>query len=311
MLSLWYSDLYTNGLDEEARFPRERYRRVRAGLRYAEECGKIEFREAGPLALEPVLRIHDREYVERFLGGNLSEREQRRIGLRPWKREIVERTLVLTNGTVEATREAIESGGIAGNVGGGTHHAYENFGSGYCIFNDLAIAAREAQETLGVGSVLILDLDVHQGDGTAAIFEGDPTVRTVSLHCGTNFPFRKMRSDRDVSLAEGMDDDAYLCILERVLAEEARIQQWDLILFQAGVDVLVTDRLGHLALSEEGVRERNKKVFAFAAAVDAPLVVTMGGGYGMPLDTSVRAHCNLFEDAALNSLPAGIQEDRN
>ena len=265
----------------------------------ARRTGAVAFREAEALPVEDLTLAHDPGYVGSFLDGTLDERAVRRIGLRPWTEAIVERTLLLTNGTVEATRHVVENGGIGGNLAGGTHHAYADFGSGYCIFNDLALAARMAQRDYeAVRRVLVLDLDVHQGDGTAAIFERDPTVRTVSLHCGKNFPFRKMRSDLDVPLEPGTKDDAYLATLRRVLDEEFEQFPPDLVLYQAGVDGLAADRLGHLCLSREGLRRRNSLVFEAARGADAPVVVTMGGGYAEPIEASAAAHVDLFRQAA-------------
>ncbi|MCL4111557.1 UNVERIFIED_CONTAM: hypothetical protein GTU68_056229 [Idotea baltica] len=300
MLNLWYHPIYTDGLDPGARFPRERYQLVRAGLEGIEDVGGICWNRPEAIAVEDLLLAHDSDYVDEFLAGTLSEEKIRRIGLRPWTEEIVERTLILTNGTVEATRHVLEKGGSAraGNLGGGTHHAYFDFGSGYCIFNDLAIAARIAQRDFGVGRVLILDLDVHQGDGTAAIFEEDPSVRTVSFHCGKNFPFRKMQSDHDEIFEEGTKDEEFLRALESRLRNETEIFKPDLILFQAGVDPLATDRLGHLEMTHEGLRKRNALVFSHGEEQGIPLVVTMGGGYGVPIETSVAAHTDLFLQAA-------------
>ncbi len=300
MLPIWYSPIYTDGLDPEARFPRERYRLVREALSSSVEDGRIRWAEPDRLPVDELLLAHDRSYRDAFLDGSLSEEKKRRIGLRPWTEVIVERTLQLTQGTVLATRHVCEHGGIAANLGGGTHHAYRDFGSGYCIFNDLAVAARIAQRDYGVGRVLILDLDVHQGDGTAALFEDDLSVETVSFHCGKNFPFRKMTSDLDVIFAEETGDVEYLARLGKFLEEQASQTRPDLILYQAGVDTLKTDRLGHLAMTQEGIRRRNEMVYRFAATAEIPLVVTMGGGYGEPIATSVSAHADVFIQAASN-----------
>ncbi|MDF1756018.1 MAG: histone deacetylase [Verrucomicrobiales bacterium] len=298
MLPIWYSPIYTEGLDPKARFPRERYRLVQERLAAATVSGGISFRRPCPVSREDLLLAHAPDYVDNFIKGQLDEAVVRRIGLRPWTEVIVERTLILTGGTVEATAWAIENHGFAANLGGGTHHAYYDFGSGYCIFNDLAVAARVAQRDFGIGSVLILDLDVHQGDGTAAIFENDDSVTTVSFHCEKNFPFRKMTSDFDVPLEEGTDDVTYLDKLVCFLRRELSPMDIDFIYFQAGVDPLASDRLGHLTLSREGLMERNQLIFDFARAKDAPLVITMGGGYSDPIDPSVEAHADLFLQAA-------------
>ncbi len=301
MLHLWYSSIYTEGLSPEARFPRDRYRLVRAGLEATRREGLVFFHEPDVISLDDIRLAHASGYVDRFVAGGLEDKEIRRIGLKPWTPLMVERTRILTHGTVLATRQVLEHGGIAGNVGGGTHHSYYDFGSGYCIFNDLAIAARVAQRDYDVGKILVLDLDVHQGDGTAAIFERDPTVRTVSVHCQENFPFRKMNSDVDVPIAKGTGDGAYLTNVERVIREQ--VEPWgpELILYQAGVDVLKTDRLGHLELTPAGVARRNELVFEMRRRLgDIPMVVTMGGGYGEPLETSCRAHVELFCQAMGN-----------
>lgn len=297
MFPIWYAPIYTDGLDPEARFPRERYRLVRSGLAEWERSKQLSFVEPEPLDTDLLGLIHEEGYCEDFLNGTLSAEKKRRIGLRPWTEAIVERTLILTNGTVSATRHVCEQDGFAANLGGGTHHAYYDFGSGYCIFNDLAISARVAQREYGRKRILILDLDVHQGDGTAALFEGDPTVETVSFHCGKNFPFRKMVSDLDVVLEEGAGDSAFLSRLEQFLSERAARALPDLILFQGGVDGLATDRLGHLTMTDAGMRTRNALVFEFACAHEIPLVITMGGGYGDPIATSVEAHLDLFRQA--------------
>ncbi|MDF1823806.1 MAG: histone deacetylase [Verrucomicrobiales bacterium] len=298
MLPIWYSPIYTDGLDPAARFPRERYRLVREALADLEVDGGIVFEEPGrldPAALSPV---HDEAYVRAFLEGSLEESMVRRIGLRPWTQVMVERTLILTGGTVEATERAISGGGFAANLGGGTHHAYHDFGSGYCIFNDLAVAARIAQRNHGIGRVAIIDLDVHQGDGTAAIFDDDSSVFTVSFHCQKNFPFRKMTSDIDVPLEEGTGDADYLEKLEQFFLCEMEALEFDLILFQAGVDALASDRLGHLSLTRAGLKRRNEIVLQFAQGKGVPLVITMGGGYGEPIGTSISAHADLFRQAA-------------
>ncbi len=299
MLQLWHDPIYTAGIHPEARFPRERYDLVRAGLSGLDCSHRIQFREPdGPLPLVDLAQVHCANYVDRFLSGSLPADVRRRIGLEPWIEAIVERTLILTHGTVSATRWSIENREVAGNLGGGTHHAYRDFGSGYCIFNDLAVSARIAQRDYGCRRILILDLDVHQGDGTAALFEGDQSVRTVSFHCIDNFPDHKTRSDLDVAFPKEAGDDEYLKALERVLSEESSRELPDVVLFQAGVDSLSTDRLGHLSLTQAGLRRRNDLVLSFAENYSLPLVVTMGGGYGEPLETSVRAHVDLFRQAA-------------
>tara|TARA_R110002096_G_scaffold4501_28_gene21241 strand:+ start:2645 stop:3553 length:909 start_codon:yes stop_codon:yes gene_type:complete len=299
MLHLWHAPIYTDGIAPEARFPRERYARVRRGIEELGPSERVWFHEPEKLpCLDDLHLAHCPDYTSRFLTGSLGDKECKRIGLQPWTDAIVERTLILTNGTISATRKIAESGGVAGNLGGGTHHAYFDFGSGYCIFNDLAISARIAQRDHGMKRVLILDLDVHQGDGTAAIFENDPTVRTVSFHCGDNFPFRKMRSDHDQVFAKNTGDDEYLETLHEFLESEFERFEPDILFYQAGVDGLITDRLGQLSLTRGGLQTRNQLVFQFAKDHHLPLLITMGGGYGEPLETSIAAHVDVFLQAA-------------
>ena len=247
---------------------------------------------------QEILLVHGMDYVDRFFNHQLSEKEIRRIGLRPWKKEIVERTLRLTGGALQAMEQVLIRGRtIAGNMAGGTHHAFREVGAGYCIFNDLAICAEQALVHAGVEKILILDLDVHQGDGTAKIFENDERVFTVSLHGKNNFPFRKQVSDWDLEFENDTEDGEYLETLEDVLAKLA-LMQFDLIFFQAGVDGLASDALGLLNLTREGLKKRNEKVFDWRDNLDLPMVIFMGGGYAQPIEDTVDAFTDLFMEAA-------------
>jgi acetoin utilization deacetylase AcuC-like enzyme len=214
----------------------------------------------------------------------------RRIGF-PWSEALVRRTLASVGGTLAATRDALSTG-FGGNLAGGTHHAFRGEGSGFCVFNDLAIAIRAN----GVRAAVI-DLDVHQGDGTAAIFEGASDVLTVSVHGENNFPFRKQRSAIDIGLPDGTGDEAYL---EQVRAVLARVTEFrpEIVFFQSGVDGLAGDRLGRLSLTHEGLRERDRLVFEFVRGRGIPVVVTLGGGYAQPIERTVVAHANTFRVAA-------------
>ena len=294
MLSLYYDAIYTEGLDPSVRFPRERYRLLAQRL---QQHPGIRMQRPRLASREEILRAHHAPYVDDFLAGTLSAESIRRIGLRPWTPAIVERTRRITGGSLQALEDALRSGGIAGNMAGGTHHAYYDCGSGYCIFNDLAICALTALRQPEIGRVLLLDLDVHQGDGTAAILAGHPDLFTCSVHCASNFPFRKQQSDLDVHLADDTDDRTYLSCLERTL-DKIRPQDFDLILYQAGVDPLAADALGKLALTREGLRQRNQRVFAYHEQYRIPMVIFMGGGYAEPIEASVDAFEDLFHDAA-------------
>ena len=295
--ALWYHPLYTDGIHPEARFPRDRYRLLLDRLKGSEANGLIAVHAPKAIARERLLLAHDADYVDRFLAGELTEKEEKRIGLTPWTPAMIERTQVLIGGAVEAMEHALVHGGMTGNMAGGTHHAHRDFGSGYCVFNDLAVCALHAVENLGVKRVAILDLDVHQGDGTASILADEPRACTISVHCSTNFPFRKSVSDHDLPVPPESGDDVYLNTVREALGICEAFNP-DLILYQAGVDGLEADALGKLNVSREGMRQRNHLVFEAAQSLDVPLVVFMGGGYAKPIDASLDAFYDLFTDAA-------------
>lgn len=300
MLALYYSEIYSAAIAEEARFPRLRYRWVR------EELDRRRLRASffAPPEVQPgeLQRVHDPDYVAAFLERRLDERAQRRIGLVPWTPLTVPRTLQLVGGSLAATRHALHTHGVAGNLGGGTHHAHRDYGSGFCVFNDLAVAARAALEEFGLRRILIVDLDVHQGDGTATLFAQEPRVFTFSLHCGKNFPFRKAKSDLDVELPVGAGDEAYLQALDRHLPELFYAQRPELVLYQAGVDPLGADHLGRLALTRAGLQARNARVYGLVEEAQVPLVIFMGGGYARPLERSIECHADVYEQAAALAL---------
>jgi len=292
---LWYHPLYTDGIHPEARFPRDRYQLLLNRLNASDVQQRITLHRPEPIQRDLLLLAHDADYVDRFLAGELTDKEEKRIGLTPWTPSMIQRTRVLMSGAVEATEHVLKHGGAAGNMAGGTHHAHRDFGSGYCVFNDLAVCARHAIEHLGVERVAIVDLDVHQGDGTATILSDEPRACTISVHCSTNFPFRKSVSDHDLPVAPGSGDEVYLDTVREAL-DICTAFEPDLILYQAGVDGLEADALGKLNVSREGMRQRNHLVFE--AAGDVPLVVFMGGGYAKPIDASLDSFFDLFSDAA-------------
>ena len=298
---LYYHPLYSDGLDRTARFPVDRYRLLAKRLRDLDPFGQIAIKEPRLARREEILCVHDELYVESFLSGNLSEKEVRRIGLKPWKKEIIPRTLRLVGGALEGLDEVLSGLPLAGNMAGGTHHAFRGEGSGYCIFNDLAVCAESALARPGIERILILDLDVHQGDGTAEIFSGDKRVFTVSLHGESNFPFRKKKSDLDYGFEDGTSDMEYLNTLDEVLGFLSG-ENFDLVFFQAGVDGLASDALGLLNLTRAGMRERNQRVFEWRRKIDRPLLVFMGGGYAKPIEDTVDAFCDLFLAAARESV---------
>ena len=294
---LWYHAIYTDGIHPEARFPRERYRMLLSRLQDCEAFAHMSLKTPEPVHRSDLLLVHDVDYVDRFLNGELEEKEQKRIGLTPWTSTMVDRTLYLMGGAVEATRHAVLHGGITGNMAGGTHHAHRDFGSGYCVFNDLAVCAMHALTSLDVRRVAVLDLDVHQGDGTATIFAHEPRVCTVSVHCQTNFPFRKAVSDHDLPLPPDSDDEIYLETVREAL-DICLAFEPDLMLFQAGVDGLNADALGKLNVTREGMRTRNHMVFETVRQHQLPTVIFMGGGYAKPIERSLDAFYDLFTAGA-------------
>jgi acetoin utilization deacetylase AcuC-like enzyme len=290
MPRLFYCDHHVLPLPPGHKFPAEKYALLRA-----------EIEREGGYTLEPApfadpARIelaHDPPYVRAILDGSVDPRVMRRIGF-PWSEQLVRRTLGSVGGTLAATADALATG-FGGNLAGGTHHAFYSEGAGFCVFNDLAVAIRSHRLRAAV-----IDLDVHQGDGTAAIFAGDPNVLTVSLHGENNFPFRKQQSAIDVALPDGTGDAAYLDRLEETLPAVGAFHP-EIVFYQSGVDGLEGDRLGRLSLTHAGLIERDRMVFRFVREYSLPLVITLGGGYSNPIDRTVIAHANTFR-AALGDL---------
>lgn len=291
-LHLSYCDHYHFPLPSGHKFPLAKYRLLREDLSTDERFRLWAAELAEP---EDIQRVHDHRFIEEFLTGTLPPAAMRRIGF-PASPELVKRTLASVGGTLGATRAALESG-FGGTLAGGTHHAYRNEGSGFCVFNDLAIAVAWARAHYGIKRASIVDLDVHQGDGTASLFAEDPEVFTLSLHGERNFPFRKQHSRLDVPLRDGTADEEYLAGLRPAL-EQALAFGPDMVLFQAGVDALKTDRLGRLALTPEGMARRDALVISQVRATNIPLVIALGGGYSDPIEHTVRAHAATFRTAA-------------
>ncbi len=295
--TLYYHEIYSSGLDPSARFPVSRYELLHQRLLEEDRGGLIRWKTPEKASIEDLLLVHEEDYTKRFLQGRLSDKEMRRIGLRPWRDSIVERTLCLTGGALGALDLILHGHPIAGNMAGGTHHAFRGEGAGYCIFNDLAICAEKALQEKEINRILILDLDVHQGDGTAEIFHQDDRVFTVSLHGVHNFPFRKKISDLDLAFENNTGDEEYLTALSDTLGL-LKERKFDLLFFQAGVDGLVSDALGLLSLSRDGLAKRNKLVFDWCEEMNIPMLIFMGGGYAKPIEDSVDAFTDLFMEAA-------------
>jgi acetoin utilization deacetylase AcuC-like enzyme len=288
-MRLFPSDRYPLPLPEGHSFPAAKYGLLRRRLE-AHAAAGVDLRFVEPHAAtdEELLRVHDRGYVGRVLAGTLSKDEQRRIGF-PWSPALVERSLRSTGAAVDAAAAAVEDG-VAASLAGGTHHAGTSWGEGYCVFNDTAVAAREMQARGGIRRVLILDCDVHQGNGTAEIFAADPSVFTMSIHGARNFPLRKHPSSLDVPLADGADDAAYLSALAPAVQESFRRGRPDLVFYIAGADPYEHDRLGRLRLSRRGLVDRDRLVLAAARTAGVPVAIVLGGGYSADLEAIVDIH---------------------
>ena len=296
-LSIWYHPIYTNGIHPEARFPRDRYTKLVSKLQSDRCSSQFFFKQPTEANRDELIVAHNPEYVYNFLNQNLTEKEIKRIGLTPWTPQIIPRTLLLMGGAIAALEHVLKNGGIAGNLAGGTHHAHYDFGSGYCIFNDLAVCSLLALSRYKLTKIAVIDLDVHQGDGTATILQDVDQVLTISVHCKQNFPFRKSESDYDLELPANAGDEEMLETVAQALDITKQFTP-ELILFQAGVDGLATDALGKLNISREGMKRRNEMVFDFAVEHSIPTVVFMGGGYSDPIDFTIEAFHDLFLSAS-------------
>ncbi len=296
-MRLFPSDRYPLPLPEGHRFPAAKYGLLRRRLEaHAAAGAALEFVEPHAATDEELLRVHDRGYVGRVLSGTLTKDEQRRIGF-PWSEPLVERSLRSTGAAIDAAAAAIEDG-VAASLAGGTHHAGTSWGEGFCVFNDTAVATREMQARGAVRRVLILDCDVHQGNGTAEIFAADPTVFTMSIHGARNFPLRKHPSSLDVPLDDGTDDETYLAALAPAVATSFDRGRPDLVFYIAGADPYEHDRLGRLRLTKQGLVDRDRLVLDAARAAGVPLAIVLGGGYSADLDAIVDIHATTMLLAA-------------
>ncbi|MBF5043627.1 histone deacetylase [Aggregicoccus sp. 17bor-14] len=288
-------DGYEVPLPEGHRFPMGKYRLLRERLLARGVLRPGELHPSEPVAREVLARVHTPGYLDALFEGRLSEAELRRLGF-PWSEALLLRSRASVGGTLAAARAALQEG-VAGNLAGGTHHAFPGHGEGYCVFNDIAVAIRALQAEGALERAVVVDLDVHQGNGTAAVFEGDARVFTFSMHGEHNFPFRKQRSSRDVGLPDGTGDADYLEALARHLPEVLEAAGAELLFYQAGVDALAEDALGRLSLSHAGLRERDRSVLEAAWHRGLPVVLTLGGGYAKPLDATLEAHVGTYEVA--------------
>ncbi len=288
---LFYTDNHVLPLPPGHRFPIEKYRLLRELL---EADGHFKLEPASLADLATIKQAHDPEYVQAFVEGKLSDAAMRRIGF-PWSEGLVKRTLASVGSTLSATEEALTHG-WSGTLAGGTHHAFRAEGSGFCVFNDIAVAIQQLRAQRTIRRAAVVDLDVHQGDGTAEIFRKDEDVLTLSIHCKNNFPLRKQQSCIDVELDAGIGDETYLQELAKVLPQ-IQASRPEIIFYQSGVDGLAEDRLGKLKLTQAGLRERDRQVMQLAKSTRVPLVITLGGGYANPIRLTAEAHANTFRTA--------------
>jgi acetoin utilization deacetylase AcuC-like enzyme len=293
---VWSSARYTFPLPDDHRFPIAKYELLRRRVLTDGLIAPEHLHEPARPSRDDLRRVHTADYVDRFEDGRLTSDEMRRIGF-PWSPALVERSYRAVGGTCEAARAALQTG-VTMNLAGGTHHAFADHGEGFCVFNDVAVAIRMLQHARLVRRAAIIDLDVHQGNGTHAIFAGDPDVFTFSMHGGRNYPFHKVAGDLDVELADGAVDDDYLDALARHLPSVLARSSPDLAIYLAGADAHEGDRLGRLKLSFEGLARRDALVLEHCREIGIPVAITIAGGYGHDIEDTVRVHLNTVRLAA-------------
>ncbi len=292
MLKIAWSEEYHHPLPKNHRFPMEKYSLIPEQLLYEGTVNEDSFFKPKPLPVNDILAVHDSEYWLKLKNLKLSRSEERKTGF-PLSTELVQRELIITQGTLDCAFYALENG-CAFNVAGGTHHAYRDRGEGFCLLNDAAVASQHLLDNKILEKILIVDLDVHQGNGTAKIFENEDRVFTFSMHGEKNYPIKKEKSDLDIEMPDGTGDKEYLSILKSHLPKLLDTVNPQIIFFQSGVDILATDKLGRLGLTKEGCKQRDEFVFKTAKANNVPVVVTMGGGYSEKISDIVDAHANTY-----------------
>jgi acetoin utilization deacetylase AcuC-like enzyme len=295
-LPLIFHPIYSQlDLPKNHRFPIEKYLSLKdAAIQTHSSLVNIHLVEH-PITQSQLVQIHDTDYINDFINNRLSEQEMKRIGF-PWSEQFVQRTLTAVGGTLQAAMLAVDTG-VAINLTGGYHHAHPNFGSGFCVFNDLSIAAQTLIEHGKVNRVLIFDCDVHQGDGTATCVAENPNIFSLSIHCEKNFPTRKQQSDWDIGLDKYLNDDAYLSYAYEALTTALHSFKPDFIIYDAGVDIHKDDDLGLLNISTQGIYQRDTMVFNLAKKYGIPVVAVIGGGYQRDIDALTMVHMQLINAA--------------
>jgi acetoin utilization deacetylase AcuC-like enzyme len=297
MLKIAYAPIYAHPLPEGHRFPMLKYELIPGQLLHEGTISPDNLFEPDTCSKETVLLTHDRVYLDKLIHQTLSPSEQRKIGF-PQSPELTLRELVLTQGTIDCCRFALEHG-VSLNVAGGTHHAFRDHGEGFCLLNDMAVAANWLLKNKMAKQIIIIDLDVHQGNGTAKIFEEEPRVFTFSMHGKHNYPFHKENSDLDLPLHDGINDHEYLSLLQDTLSGLLEKLQPDFAFYLSGVDVLATDQYGKMNMSMEGCKQRDEIVFRLLQQKSIPVTVAMGGGYSKDVRLITEAHCNTFRLAKM------------
>ena len=292
-MKLFYTDVFVLPLPPGHRFPMEKYARLRQALLAGGQFSEDDFHLPHAATDEELARAHDMAYIQAVSCGALDEKAKKAIGF-PWSEGMVERSRRSAGATICACRAALADG-VSANLAGGTHHAFADHGEGFCVFNDAAVAARAMQAEGRAGRILIVDCDVHQGNGTASILRGDDSIFTFSIHGARNYPFDKEESDLDIELPDGCTDEAYLLRLDEGLALAFDLARPELVIYLAGADPYQDDRLGRLGLSFAGLIERDRRVFQRCRQADLPVAISMAGGYARNIDDTVQIHRNTIE----------------
>jgi acetoin utilization deacetylase AcuC-like enzyme len=295
-MKIYYADIFDFPLPDGHRFPKGKYQRLRERIQDAGWISPEDLHIPDAATDDQLLLVHSSDYLKKVTRGGLFDRELRRIGL-PWSLEWVERARRSVGGTIAACWSSLETG-ISINLGGGTHHAHSDHGAGYCLFNDVAVAVRTLQAESGAERLLILDCDVHQGDGTAAIFADDTTVFTFSIHGSSNYPFRKIPSDLDIGLPDRATDDVYLEALAEGLETAFQRADADMVIYLAGADPYKHDSFGRLSLSKAGLAERDRMVLRRCRDTGLPTAIVLSGGYARQIKDTVDIHLNTVHAAA-------------
>ncbi|MEO7530525.1 MAG: histone deacetylase [Sediminibacterium sp.] len=295
MIKIAFDPIYAHPLPEGHRFPMLKYELIREQLLHEGSITPDQLFSPAPCKEEIILLTHDKIYLDKLIQQTLTPSEQRKIGF-PQSVELAKRELMITQGTVDCCHYAMKQG-VALNIAGGTHHAFRDRGEGFCLLNDMAAASNYLLYYQMAKQILIIDLDVHQGNGTAKLFEKEPRVFTFSMHGGHNYPFHKEISDLDIPLKDGTDDVGYLQLLSATLPELIQKIKPDFAFYLSGVDILQTDKFGKLNMSMNGCKKRDEIVLQLLNQNNIPVVVAMGGGYSPDIKMIVEAHCNTFRVA--------------